>query len=72
MTADELYQELERASRSLRPCRCGSRVRMGYQPGVTRIYCYGEDQFVAAGPDWCPTELAKEWNETDRPGAPGL
>ena len=51
------------ASNSLNRCKCGSRAVMVYHPGCTYIHCIKESKTVFALPSWCPTELAREWNE---------
>lgn len=60
MTPESLTAEL---AQPLRRCECGGRVSLRYQPGVTAIACIKENTIKIKGPDWCPNELAKKWND---------
>ena len=60
--ADQLFEELKTASRSLRKCDCGSAVFMQYQPGVTQVICLKEREAKDGVPDWDPKGMAEQWN----------
>lgn len=62
MTTEE--QRLVDAGKDLRPCDCGSRVIMSYEPGCTFIWCSAERRSVSALPDFEPENLAKLWNDS--------
>jgi len=67
----ELYEELEKASHSLERCDCGSRAVLRYEPGCTTIACIREREVKMSGPDWCPSQLAREWNMMAAPMGSG-
>lgn len=69
MTANELAKELQDAQDSLRPCDCGARLLIRYQPGLTIIGCIKCGQLDKEA-DWAPREIAKRWQLPSKDGLP--
>jgi hypothetical protein len=66
-TAIELNEEMTNAALSARRCRCGSKMLVRYEPGITYILCIKENKPKMAVPDWDPTGLVEKWNKKEQP-----